>query len=153
MTVKTQGTHLFYVSGAAAASKLTCPTGVSGLNGAAAPLDTTCLDATTDKTYVQGLSDPAQLSVPFNFKPSEADHKDLFALKASGAVVTWIVCLSDGVGVPTVVSSVMTAPTDRTSFRFSAFVADVSLDIATNEIVRGTLSLQRSGAITPTWKA
>ena len=153
MTVKTQGTHLFYVSGASAASKLTCPTGVSGLNGAATPIDNTCLDELTDMNYVSGLSSPAQLSIPFNFKPSEADHKDLFAMKASGAVVTWIVCLIDGVGVPTVAASVMTAPTDRTSFRFSAFVADVSLDITTNEIVRGTLSLQRSGAITPTWKA
>jgi hypothetical protein len=152
MTVKTQGTHIHYVSGPTAGVKLVCPTGVSGLNGASAPIDSTCLDALTDKTYVQGLSDPAQLSVPFNLIPTEASHQALLTMKASGAVVNWIVCLSDGTAAPTVVDNQFVAPTGRTSFRFNAFVADVSLDIATNEIVRGTLTLQRSGAVTTTWK-
>lgn len=153
MTVKTQGTHLYYVSGTTTGVKLVCPTGVSGLNGASAPIDSTCLDALTDKTYVQGLSDPAQLSVPFNLSTTEASHQALLAMKASGDVVNWIVCLSDGTTVPTVAASEFVAPAGRTSFAFDAFVADVNFDIATNEIVRGTLTLQRTGAVTTTWKS
>jgi hypothetical protein len=32
-----------------------------------------------------------------------------------------------------------------------AYIADVTIDVATNEIVRGTMVLQRSGAVTWNW--
>ena len=43
-------------------------------------------------------------------------------------------------------------PTTRTWFKFVAYVADINIDIATNTIVKGTLTLQRSGRVTPYWK-
>ena len=92
--------------------------------------------------------------MPFNLKPAEASQQQLFDLKASGEAVGWMVCLSDGTAAPTLsVGNELVAPTGRTSIAFSAFVADVVIDIATNEIVRGTLTLQRSGPVTVTWKA
>lgn len=158
-TVKTQGTELFFVdtltSSVPAVVKLACPTGITGLGGAADQIESTCLDALVDKEYVRGLGNPGQVSVPFNLIPTAVSHQLLFDLKDAGTTVSWLACLSDGTADPTTVDSndVIVPPASRTSFGFQAYIADVTIDIATNEIVRGTLTLQRSGAVTPTWKA
>lgn len=156
-TVKTQGTELFFVdtltSSVAAIVKLSCPTGITGLGGPADQIETTCLDALVDKEYTRGLGNPGQVTVPFNLIPSAVSHQLLFDLKDAGTTVSWLACLSDGTTDPTSVnvSDTIIAPAGRSSFGFQAYVADVVIDIATNEIVRGTLTLQRSGAVTPTW--
>lgn len=158
-SVKTQGTKLYFVdtltSSVPAIVELSCPTGITGLGGAADQIETTCLSATTDRTYVGGLGNPGQVSVPFNLDPTAASHQMLFDLKDAGTVTNWLAALSDGTTAPTTVNSSdkIVAPAGRTSIGFDAYIADVSIDIATNEIVRGTLTLQRSGAVTPTWKA
>lgn len=155
--VKTQGTKLWYINTATSSTNdfvtLACPTGISGLGGAADQIDTTCLDDTEDRTSVRGLGNPGQVSVPFILKPAEASHQDLFDLKASGAVIPWLMGLSDGTAVPTVSADAFVPPATRTCFAFNAFVSDVTIDAATNEVVRGTLTLQRSGVVTPHWKA
>lgn len=151
-TVKTQGTGLYFID-AGAVMKLAAPTGVSGLGGATDQIETTTLDDEVDKTYVAGLGSPGQVSVPFNFKPGQASQQALFDLKESKDVIGWMVGLSDGSAIPTIASGALVAPPTRTCFAFSAFVADVSIDLATNEIVRGTLSLQRSGPVDVSWKA
>jgi hypothetical protein len=158
-TVKTQGTELFFVdtltSSVPAVVKLACPTGITGLGGAADQIESTCLDALVDKEYIRGLGNPGQVSVPFNLIPTAVSHQLLFDLKDAGTTVSWLACLSDGSADPTTVDSndVIVPPASRTSFGFQGYIADVTIDIATNEIVRGTLTLQRSGAVTPTWKA
>jgi hypothetical protein len=156
-TVKTQGSELFFVdtltSSVAAIVKLACPTGITGLGGAADQIETTCLDALVDREYARGLGNPGQVSVPFNLIPDAASHQLLFDLKDAGTTISWLACLSDGTADPTVIDSNdnITPPAGRTSFGFHGYVADVTIDIATNEIVRGTLTIQRSGAVTPTW--
>lgn len=157
-TLKTQGTELFTVdalsSSVAEVLKFACPTGITGLGGAADQLEDTCLDNTTDKTYKPGLGNPGQISVPFNFIPSNVSHQILFDLKEAGDVLPWMVCLSDGTTAPTLDSEDQLVPPAaplRTSIGFNAYIADVNIDIATNEIVRGTLTLQRSGPVTPYW--
>ena len=151
-TVKTQGTELFTVdalsSSVAEVMKIACPTGVTGLGGAADQIETTCLDDLADRTYARGLGNPGQVSVPFNFIPTNASHQFLNDLKDAGDVVEWMVCLSDGTNDPTLDSvDSLVAPAGRTSAKFSAYIADINLDIATNEIVRGTMTLQRSGSV------
>lgn len=156
-TVKTQGTELFFAdvftSSVAAIKKLACPTGITGLGGAADQIETTCLDATVDRVYVRGLGNPGQVSVPFNLIPTELSHQILFDLKDAGTVISWLACLSDGTADPVSLTSddVIVPPASRTSFGFQAYISDVNIDIATNEIVRGTLTLQRSGSVTSTW--
>jgi len=158
-TVKTQGTKLYFVdmltSSVGAIIELACPTGITGLGGAADQIETTCLNATTDRTYTRGLGNPGQVSVPFNLIPTNASHQLLFDLKEAGTTVNWLACLSDGTTAPNTLDSNdrIIAPANRTSFGFDAYIADVNIDIATNEIVRGTLTLQRSGAVTATWDA
>lgn len=157
MSVKTQGTKLWFINTATASTndfvELACPTGISGLGGAADQIDTTCLNATEDRTFVRGLGNPGQVSVPFVLNPAAASHQALFDLKAAGTAIQWLVGLSDGTASPTVTADKFVAPATRTCFGFSAFISDVTIDIATNEVVRGTLTLQRSGVVTPYWKA
>lgn len=157
-TLKTQGTELFFVDRLTdpeepAVIKLACPTGITGLGGAADQLEDTCLDNTTDKTYKRGLGNPGQLSVPFNFIPSNVSHQLLFDLKEAGDTIPWMIGLSDGTLAPTLLVDVLTAPVspNRTSIGFDAYIADINIDIATNEIVRGTLTLQRSGPVVTYW--
>ena len=155
MSVKTQGTKLFFADNSAtipAMVKMEAPTGITGLGGAADQIDVTDLDVTTDRQYARGLGSPGQVSVPFIMKPTASSHKRLFELRASGETLNWLVCLSDGTADPTYAAGALTPPAGRTSIAFAAYISDVALDIATNEVIRGTLTLQRSGAITTTWK-
>lgn len=152
-TVKTQGTELFFVDTVNSTNpvlvKLACPTGITGLGGARDQIETTCLEATEDKEFVGGLGTPGQVSVPFNLIPRELSHQGLFELKRAGTTLSWIACLSESTTDPTLdTDDEIVPPTTRSSFQFSAYVADVNIDIATNEIVRGTLTLQRSGPVT-----
>lgn len=152
-TVKTQGTELYFVDASVSTSdpdliKLACPTGVTGLGGARDQIEITCLDTTGDKEFSAGLGNPGQVSVPFNLIPREFSHQNLFALKEGGETLNWIMCLSEGTTAPTIDSAgVISAPGDRSSFAFQAYISDVNIDVANNEIVRGTLTLQRSGNV------
>ena len=156
--LKTQGTHLYFVkpgTSTGTAVKVTCPTGISGLGGAADQIDTTCLDDTSDRQYTRGLGNPGQVTVPFMLKAGDVSHADLVALKEAGTSVEWMVCMSDATTVPvvTVSTNTFTALTTRSNIEFTGYVADLTLDGATNEVWRGTMTIQRSGAWTITWKA
>lgn len=152
--IKTQGTHLFFVNpkatGGPAIVKFACPTGASGLGGPADQIEDTCLDATTDKTFQRGLGTPGQVSIPFNYIPGDTSHDAIFKLKDSGENLSWYIGLSDGTAAPTLTGTALTPPaaTARSGFMFTGYIADVNIDIATNEIVRGTVTIQRSGGVT-----
>lgn len=158
-TVKTQGTELYTVdalsSSTASVLKFACPTGITGLGGPKSQINDTCLDDLEDETFKAGLGTPGQVSVPFNFIPQAGSHQILFDLKESGELLPWMIGLSDGYGIaPTLDSNdqlVPPASPQRTSALFDAYVADVNIDLATNEIVRGTLTLQRSGPVEWHW--
>jgi hypothetical protein len=156
VSIRTQGSELFFVdtlsSSVAAVMKMACPTGIQGLGGPADQIPTTCLDELEDHTYERGLGNPGQVTVPFILKPWEASQQTLWDLKAAGDTVGWMIGLSDGTTDPTLDSEdALVAPAGRTSFAFQAYIADLNIDIATNEVVRGTMLLQRSGAVTPYW--
>ena len=150
MAIKTQGTNLYFID-TGTVKTMTCPTGITGLGGTRDQIETTCLNATDDKSYVSGLGNPGQVSVPFVFE-NVADHKLLLALHDSGEVTDWMIGLSDGTATPTVVSGELVMATTRSAASFDAFVADINIDFATNEVVRGTMTLQRTGSVAWTWK-
>lgn len=149
--LKTQGTELFLIdtltSTVAALVKMACPTGITGLGGAADQIETTCLDTIDDKEYRRGLGNPGQVSVPFNFIPSDVSHQLLLDMKDAGTTTQFLIGFSDATTDPTVSAGAFVVPASRTCAEFTAYIADVNIDIATNEIVRGTLTLQRSGAV------
>lgn len=153
MSIKTQGTELFFVDPTDnSLLKLNCPTGITGLGGPADQIETTCLDATT-KSYEQGLKTPGIVSVPFNFDPRQVSHRTVNELYESGTTSNYMIALSDAVTAPTVDSDgEFIALTGRTNVVFTGYISDLNIDLATNEVVRGTLSIQRSGSLTWTYK-
>jgi hypothetical protein len=157
--VKSQGTHLYFVdrTGPATLVKLTCPTGITGLTGGAADqIESTCLDETTDKTFVRGLNSPVAISVPFNLHPADASHQLLYELKESGDVLDWAALLSDGTAPPTLGLTPdfdLLMPTTRSGFQFQGYIAEVNIDATGNDLIRGTLTIQRTGPAIPSWKA
>jgi len=152
-TLKTQGTELYLIdpisSSVPQLVKFACPTGITGLGGAADQLEDTCLDALVDRTFKRGLGNPGQVTVPFNFIPTNISHQTIFDLLADGRNLSWMIAFSDGVTPPTLnTDDEFVEPAGRTTAEFSAYIADATIDVATNDIVRGTLVLQRSGAVT-----
>ena len=102
---QTQGSKLFVVdllsSSIAAVVAMECPTGITGLGGAADQIEDTCLDDTVDKSFVRGLGTPGTVSVPFiPLKPQAASQQFLWDLKDAGDTVPWMIGLSDGSAVP-----------------------------------------------------
>lgn len=145
--IKTQGTDLYFAVSESAIHKVACATGITGLGGAAPQINTTCLDS-SEQEYERGLLDPGQVTVPVNFIPRSAAHQALVALRASGDTVSWMIVLSDQTGAPTVQDSTghLDSP-GATTAEFLGYLADLTIDIATNEIVRATLLIQRSGEV------
>ena len=152
MSVKTQGTSLYFIDSSSVVT-VGCPTGITGLGGTRDQIETTCLNATDDKSYVSGLGNPGQVSVPFVFSTTDTSHQTLLDLHDTGEVTEWAIGLSDGTAAPTIVSGAFNFASTRTYASFDAFVADINIDIATNEVVRGTLTLQRSGSVAWSFKA
>lgn len=158
MSIKSQGTHIYFVDTVSTPktpklAKMSCPTGVQGVgSGQKTQINTTCLDATESESFAAGLSSPSALSVPYNFDPAQVSHQALNKLKDSGETVEFMICLSDGTAAPTLSGGSLVAPAGRSSVKFSAYVAENTVEIATNDVVKGTLSLQRSGSETWTYK-
>lgn len=154
--IETKGTRLFFATPLPASTsdadgvvilKVACPTGINGLGGAANQIDTTCLDS-VEMEYARGMLNPGQISVPINFIPRSEAHQALLALREDGRSISWMIVFSDQTGSPSSVDSEdrLVSPGDTTA-EFLAYVSDFQIDIATNEIVRATLTLQRSGAV------
>ncbi|MFC0677526.1 phage tail tube protein [Lysobacter korlensis] len=144
--IKSQGTHLHWATAATTNNKVTCATGISGLGGAADQVDITCLDD-SERKFVKGLGNPGQVTVPFNLHADDASHSALMALKESGAVVSWGIYGSQATTAPTTVGSVMQPVVGRTSAIFNGYISDINIDVAGNDIWKGTITIQRSGAV------
>lgn len=155
--VKTQGTHLYFVNPTGPALvKLECPTGISGLGGGDVDqIENTCLDETDEHTFVEGLSSRDAVTVPFNMRPAAASHQLLFDFKdqAPRPIVHWMALLSESDDPPvfTALDGTMEPPDTRSAISFDGVVTNVVIDIATNEIVRGTLTIQRRSPLAFQW--
>lgn len=150
-TVATKGTRLHFAVSASAILKVACATGIQGLGGPRDQVETTCLDS-EEHEYTGGLPNPGQVTVPINFIPRSSSHQELTELKESGETISWMIVLSDQAGSPSTLDSDnrLVSP-GATTAEFLGYVADFNVDIATNEIVRATLLIQRSGAVNWTY--
>lgn len=146
-TVKTKGTRLYFGATESEIYKVACATGITGLGGAGPQINKTCLES-EEEEFERGMKAPGVVTVPFNTIPKSAAHQALQRLDDSGDTVPWMIVLSDQAGAPTTIDSdgllVSPGPTTR---GFLGYVADYVEDFATNEIVRGTLTIQRSGRV------
>lgn len=150
--VKTQMTEVFVVDSATTALKIGCISNLSPGGSSRDQIDTTCL-SDTEKTFENGLGNPGQDTFDIVFDPADASHQKMEVLLASGEKKEWYVGLSDAATAPTVVNNEIVAPAARTGFIFVAAVTDITYAIPANEVVRATVTLQRSGAREWTYKA
>lgn len=131
-----------------------CPTGITGLGGAASQVDNTCLDD-DEMQYLPGMPNPGQMTVNLNFDPSVISHQELWDLFNAQTTVPWVVGWSDGNDIPPTVNSstgIITYPSTRTYTSFDGYIADLPLDFAINSLVKSAMSVQRSGARTMHYK-
>jgi hypothetical protein len=152
--LKTQGTHLFISDATIDTSdpdliKFACPTSITGLGGPADQINITCLDETVDNQFAKGLGNPGTVNVPFVFKPQEFSHQRLFAWKDGGETKHFAICASDGTEDATIDSEGnITGPVTRSTWLFDGYVSDIGIEFSGNDVVRGTLTIQRSGRVT-----
>lgn len=157
MGVKTQGSQLYLRyqdSNGYHITQIGCPTGITGLGGAANQIDDTCLDDQEMK-YIRGMPNPSTVQVALNFDPSKISHQQLWDLFETGDTLQWVLGWSDGVGIQPTVNSgtgVITFPATRTFTEFSGYIADLPLDFAINTVVKSNMQLQRSGPRTNHYK-
>jgi hypothetical protein len=158
---ETKGTHLYFIDALTTTdptvTKLTCPTSIPGVGaGEKDRIDTTCLDNTSAfRTYVGGFADPQALTIPFILYKGDGSHQALYLLRDAGTTISWLFCASDSTSAPTLDSDMtaLVTPADRTTWAFSGYVSQVTIDATINEVLRGTLTIQVSGATTPYWAA
>lgn len=145
--LETKGTKLWFAKSESEVLAVACATGITGLGGAADQIDQTCLSS-EEREYKRGMLNPGPVTVPINLIPRSRAHQALIGLKDSGETISWMIALSDSVAEPTIgASDLRLESTDPTTFEFLGYVADFTIDIAINEIVRATLTIQRSGAV------
>lgn len=151
--VESAGTEIFLLPpGATEPMVMSCPTAASKSGGERTPIEILCLNA-LDPEIRSGSRTATTWNIPFALVPTDTSHQELYALEASGELVPFVIALSDGVADPTVAAGALIPPINRSSFAFEAIVANVGIEIATNDVVRGTLDLRASGATTKTWKS
>lgn len=152
-TIETKGTRLYFAPGESEILRVSCMTGIQGLGGPGNQIDQTCLDS-EEMEYKRGMKDPQAITIPFNVIPRSAAQQALVDLDESGIIIPWMVVLSDQSDSPSEIDSegLLVSP-GGTSVGFRGYVADVTFDIQVNEMVRGTLTVQRSGQRYWTWPA
>jgi hypothetical protein len=147
---KTQGTQVFFVDNSTDSDGVVryvnCVTAGQDGGGPKDQIEVTCFEDLIDKAFVGGLGNPGTWTFPFVVKKESTSQESLEALKASGDVVDWFVGFSDSADAPTVAANGdLSLPAARSGLQFRAYVSDVTYNGETNDVWRGTLSLQRSG--------
>lgn len=148
MSIKTQGTQIFFVDPAIdSVVAVECAISLDGISAPRDQLESTCLDSPA-RTYEAGLATPGQFTVGINFDPGSPSHLRLMELWESGEKFEMAVGYSDGTAVPTGVDTagMFELPTTRSWLIFhDTYVADFPQTFALNTLVTSTISLQLSG--------
>lgn len=144
--LRTAGTELYYASAALVATKIAGITSISGLGGATEQIDTTDFDD-TDRTFVSGYGNPGQVTIDFIADPAVTSQSAMLTLKNSKELKSFGIYSSQAATAPTASGSVMQTVAGRSSWIFEGYVADVTFNFASNDVVKGQIVLQRSGTV------
>lgn len=149
--IGTKGTRLYFAVSESEILKVACATGIQGLGGPGTQIALGCLEA-EEEEFFRGRKQPGTITIPIVLIPRSASHQALADLDESGDVISWMIVFSDQSGAPSTLDSDnhLVSP-GSTTVEFLAYVEDIDLNVDDNEVVRGTLTLQRSGAKAWTW--
>lgn len=151
--IKTQGTSVYVFDGTKV-TKLDCITGIDLGGDSTTRVDLTCLDETSSKSYVSGLSDPGEGSLTFNLDTANASHLAALLLAENKAVgVKFFIGTSDGLGAVTATGGNVTVPTTRSWWKFEGSLSSPVPSFEADAVVGYTVTLNRSTKVTFTPKA
>jgi len=134
MSVKTQGSTLQLSDGASPEvfTDIASITSFQGPSGSRQVIDATVL-ASTAKVKDVGIPDYGQVTFDFNFDASDTVLVDVWDNFIAGTSHNFKILFSDS---------------PRTQFDFSAYVLNFNYTAGLDDIVRGSVTLEISGAIT-----
>lgn len=155
MSLAAKGTVLWYWHGTPTAQedikKIVCPTGFEIDPGEWGSAESpACLEDGSTTTFSAGRG-PATASVPINFTPES--HKGLYGHYNTNDTLNFIMGYSDGSTDPQYSTSDFSAPTARSSKRFTGFISNMPESFDPANVVTSTLSLVLNSAPVPTWKS
>lgn len=159
MSVAAQGSQLYVIDETGSTPVILEIGCITNLNLGGDPsdrLDDTCLSATT-RSYKPGLRDPAAATADIRPDPADISHIFLDSqFRADPSPdMKFALGWSDGIGIAPTLDSAgdFELPTTRTFTVFTGYVADLPFDFATNSLVSGTASIQRSSGLSWVRKA
>ena len=136
--MKAQGMTLHYAGGTTSPYTYTIVTGVTDINLGgiqASEIDTTDLSSTAMEN-VAGLVDYGSASIGINIDLDQASHTELVARAASGLITRWKITFTDS--------------SPKKTATFNAWVKALPLQGSANGIVKSTMELRITGAVTIT---
>lgn len=149
--LKVQGSNLYMFDGTAL-TKLVCVKTIDVGSDSVSKIETTCIEETSSKSYISGLSDLGEGSLTIDLDPANVSHLALINAANSSTPVTMYLLASDGTAVPTTTGSApnitVTVPTGRSYWTFKATLTNPVPKFDADAIVGYTVTLQRSTKVT-----
>ncbi|XGB23802.1 hypothetical protein KX924_13825 [Streptomyces sp. II-2-2-2] len=146
--LKSKHSQLFIAIGAAEVIKVTRLRSVGFPDGQASEIDISDFDDDWDQ-FVAGRKATGSTTIEINYDP--VDHEKIEALHETGAVVDFLVAapLSETAGVPKPVAAAgkITPPTTVVSKQFQGFVQNFAVNVADNDIWKGTITIRGTGPV------
>jgi len=153
--LKTQGTELFMKKGTGTGATIVNIAEIRSMDGIGGG-STDTIDVTdwnsTAKEKLTGLTDNGELTMECNFG-SQTSMQEIYTKRASAEVTNFWLAFSDGSTDVAIAAGTVTVPTTRTVFPFSGTVKQIVLQGQQNDAWRARVTVEVSGAITPSWKA
>jgi hypothetical protein len=151
--LKSQGTAVHFITAGSpqVLRELGKVAGFNGLGGSAGEIDITNLKSVR-KEFLRGLRDGGTVSMDLNLDTADVGQDDLWLLDAAGTAVQFCISLSDGTNNPTLTGNNLTPPNNRSSFKFTAFVQQMTVNGQSDDAIRISLSLRVTGDILFTQK-
>lgn len=163
MSMLTQGSDLYVLvpaegTGDPTIMRVQCVTEISSIGaGTRDQIDTTCISALVDRTSKPGLSTPGAVTSSTNYDVNDPSLDVLLAMRDAGTTTQFYVGLVDG-SVPGTdeedrprplvgVGGAVTFPATRTFVEWTGYVSEFGMDIASNNVVKSPISIQRSGSV------
>lgn len=155
MTVRTQGTDLFFVNPEDdTVMDVGCVTAIDGIDSARDQIEVTCLNS-SDREYEAGLGTPGTATFTINIDPTNPVHVRLYELKQAGETLKWAIGWGDGprepdgtinlppTGVDTAGDFIL--PDGRSWLEFEGYLSSFPFSFALNSVVTSQIGIQISG--------
>lgn len=162
MTVKTQGTDLFYIDpDSEEIVNVGCVTAIDGLDSSIEQIEITCLNS-AEREYTSGMGAPGTGTFTINMDPTNSVHARLYELKQAGVTLKWALGWGDGPrepdgtideppsGVDTNGDFIL--PDTRSWLTFSGYMSSFPMSFTLNSVVTSQIGIQISGRLVLTPK-